>query len=307
MSGSRLRRLDRPAVRWAALAMVAALVLAGLLAVFLPSTPQHDAALLERPVTVKRALSTTAALFGDRVDAEVDVYTDDRVVDPASVRVRTGFAPYRAIAKRVERSGQDGLSLLRTRVTLDCLTRECLPPRRAGRAVRFAPLTVTYTQGGRQRSLEVPWGPLQVLSRLPDDATANVGVIDTAPPLDPGLGLSPGLVRGILFGAVAVLGLSGAALVVTGLWPSPFAARRRRPVTPLEQSLLDVEAAAAIDDETRRRRALDELATRLGELPSPSLEARTRSLAWGEARPEPQTIAHLTDDVRASVNGGVRR
>lgn len=289
------------------LAAIAALVLAGLLAVFLSSTSRHGAALLERPVTVKRALSTTAALFGDRVEAEVDVYTDDRAVDPGSVQVHSDFAPYRALTTQVDRSRQSGLSLLRTRIVLSCLTRECLPSRTGGRVVRFAPLTVTYLQRGTSRALEVPWGPLQVVSRLPDDATANVGVIDTAPPLDSGFDHSPGLVRGILLGTAAVLGLAGAALVVTGVWPSPFAARRRRPLSPLEQSLLEVETAAQADDATQRRRALDGLATRLGELPSPSLEARTRSLAWGAANPEPQTIARLTDDVRASVNGGSRR
>jgi len=303
VSRSRLR----PAMRGTALALVAPVVLAGFLVAFLVAWSHTTSALLERPVTVKRALSTTAALFGDRVEAEVDVYTDDRTVDPGSVRVRTDFTPYRAVTTRVDRTSHAGLSLLRTRIVLTCLTQACLPPRTGGRVLHFAPLAVSYRASAKSASVEVPWGPLQVLSRLPADPAANVGVVDTAPALDPSFPRSPALLRGALIGAAALLGLAGAALVVTGLWPSNLPGRRRRPISPLEQSLLEVETAAQREDEPRRRHALDQLATRLAELPSPSLEARTRSLAWGPDTPEPQAITHLTDEVRASVNGGSRR
>ena len=92
----------------------------------------------------------------------------------------------------------------------------------------------------------------------------------------------------------AVLGLAGAALVVTALWPPSYLAqRRRRRLSPLERSLQQVEAAAQGDDEAARRRTLDDLATHLGEIPSPSLEVRTRALAWGQSPPDPEALARL--------------
>ena len=291
----------------ALVALVGAAALAALLAVLLSHRSATTVAPLERPVTVKRALSTTAALFGDQVTAEVDVYSDDRTVDPASVHVRSDFRPYSPVSTRVDRAQQGGVSLLRTRIVLECTTRRCLPPPTHGAVVRFAPLLVTYRAKERDKSLAVPWEPFELLSRLPNDASANVGVIDTAPPLESGFPRSPAPLRGVLIGVAAILGLAGAALVVSALWPSRLLARRRRPLSPLEQSLLDVESTARSEDEERRRHALDRLATRLAELPAPSLEARTRSLAWGEESPGAQTMAHLTEDVRASLNGGGRR
>ncbi len=115
-----------------------------------------------------------------------------------------------------------------------------------------------------------------------------MGIVDSAPPLEPRFERSPETLRTLFLLTAAVLGLAGAALVVTALWPPSYLAqRRRRRLSPLERSLQQVEAAAEGDDEAARRRTLDDLATHLGEIPSPSLEVRTRALAWGAepARP----------------------
>ena len=96
--------------------------------------------------------------------------------------------------------------------------------------------------------------------------------------------------------------------MVGGLWPplfSPF--RRTRPLSPLETSLLEVETAARVGDETSRRRVLEQLAMHLAEVPSPVLEARTRTLAWAESTPEPEALTLLAQQVRTSLNGAVRR
>ena len=140
----------KPAVRIVALAAVAVAALAGFLAVFLVSTRQTPSVLLERPVTIKRTLSTTAALFGDRIEAEVDVYSDDRTVEPGSVRVHTSFTPYRAADTRVDRERRDGVSLLQTRIVLD------VPD--AG--LRASP--------GRRASLPLPTAHGDLPSREPD-------------------------------------------------------------------------------------------------------------------------------------------
>ena len=283
-------------------------MLAGFLTAFLRSDTRATPRLRERPITINRTLSATAVLFGDRLDAEIDVYTDDNSIEPGSVRVRPDFRPYRAVSTKVDRTSRNGVSLLRLRTSLVCLTKACIPPREGGRVIRFRPFTVTYRAGGQDAGGQVPWGPIQELSRLPVDSTARVGVVDTPPPLDPGFARSPTLLRTALIVAAAVLGVAGALLVVTAIWPPSFSSRyRRRRLSPLEQSLREVEAAARLGDEAQRRRALDQLATHLAELPSPSLEARTRSLAWGAPMPDPEGLTLLTEQVRTSLNGGARR
>ena len=262
---------------------------------------------LDRPITVKRALSSSAALFGDPVGAEIDVYTSDASV-PAPVGPCRRRASGRTGSRRPgsTREHEGGISLLRTRITLECLTRTCLPPRGGVRVVRFRPFAVTYRRGGQESRVLVPWDALQVSSRLPRGGAAGVGIVDTAPALEPGFDRSPETVRALLLVVASVLGLAGAALVLTTLWPSSYAAQRRLGrLSPLERSLLRVEAAAR-DDEATRRRTLDDLATRLGGVPAPALERRTRALAWGQAPPEPEALVLLAAHVRAALNGGVR-
>jgi hypothetical protein len=278
-------------------------VLAALLVHHSRSTP----VLLEDPVTVKRALSTTAALFGDPVEAEIDVYSNDRNVPPGSVRVQTDFRPYRIVATDVDRSSQGGISLLRTRISLRCLTRTCLPPPGGARLVQFPPFAVTYRRDGQQARLDVPWAALQLSSRIPAGAGGRLGIVDTAPPLDPLFSRSPELLQALLLLGAALLGIAGAGLVVAAVWPPSYRSlRRRQRLSELERTLMRVEAAARSDDGDERRRTLDELAIRLGEIPAPALEVETRALAWGQSPPEPEALTHLAAQVRANLNGGVR-
>jgi len=295
-----------PATRVVAVVLVAAAVLVAiLLALFVPG-PSRPAALLDDPVTVKRALSTTAALFGDPVQAEIDVYTRDSRVAVGSVRVRTAFGHFTVVAKEVAQSSLGDHSLMRTRLTLRCLTRACLPPQNGGRLIQFPPFVVSYREDGRMSSTPVPWDPVQLSSRLPSGSARGLGVIDTAPPLDPRFARSPGLVRFLLLLATVILGLGGAVLVASALWPRPLRARRWERLSPLERSLAVVEAAARSDDEAERRRALDQLALRLHEVSSPRLEGQTRELAWGESPPEADALVLLAQRVRTSLNGGVQ-
>ncbi len=306
--GSRARAAalaGTPAMRLLAIGIVLATAIVAVLAAGLVGRPGATAAALSAPVVVKRSLSTSAVLFGDPVEAEIDVYSNDAVIAARSVRVSTDFGPFRVAATRVDRSSQGNVTLLRTRISLECLTRDCLPPKGGTRLIRFPPLAVTYRAGERDARVLVPWEPLQLSSRLPRDT--GVGVVDTAPPLEPRFERSPELLRTLFLVAAAVLGLVGAALVVTALWPPSFLAQRRwLRLTPLERSLLQVEEAATSGDEAVRRRTLDDLATRLGDIPSPSLESRTRALAWGQSPPEPETLTLLAEQVRTTLNGASR-
>ncbi len=253
---------------------------------------------LRDPLTVKRALSTASALFGDTIVAEIDVLTDDTQIDPGSVTVRTDFAPYRPVDTKVEHSRQGSVSLLRTVVRLRCLTAACLP-RSDGRPFEFKPLELTYRQGLEDRTERIPWRALAVGSRLSSDVRSPVGIVDTPPELSSGFSRSPDLVR-VVLGCLALgLGLFGTLLVIQGLWPQfPYSLRRWRQLSPLEQSLAQVEAASRVDDEALRRRVLDQLANHLGVVDAPELEFETRQLAWTQSAPTDAELAGLVERVR---------
>ena len=236
---------DTPAARLLAIGLTLVAAATAVLVIFLVDRPGSTARPLESPITVKRSLSTSAALFGDPVEAEIDVLSDDAGIEPRSVRVSTSFEPYRVTATRVDRRHQGDITLLRTRISLECLTRACLPPRGKARVLRFPPLAVTYRSGRREERVLVPWEPLQVSSRVPAGPSPSVGIVDSAPPLEPRFERSPEMLRTLFLLTAAVLGLAGAALVVTALWPPSYLAqRRRRRLSPLERSLQHVEAAA---------------------------------------------------------------
>ena len=102
-----------------------------------------------------------------------------------------------------------------------------------------------------------------------------------------------------------LLALVGALLVATGFWPRFFYSLRRwRRLSPLEQALTQLDAASRIEDETIRRRVLDQLASRLREADLPSLERESRALAWGSAAPEADGIELLRERIRGGLNGG---
>ncbi len=298
---------ETPAARLLVIGLLLVTAISAVLVAVLVGRPSSTARTLDDPVTVKRSLSTSAALFGDPIEAEIDVYSNNEKVAARSVRVSTNFAPYRIVATEVDRLTRDGVSLLRTRMSLECVTRDCLPPKGGTRVVQFPPSTVAYRSGGQDARVLFPWEPLQLSSRLPRDTTGRAGIVDTAPPFEPRFERSPETLRILFLLAATVLGLVGLALVVTTLWPPSLLARRRwRRLSPLERSLLRVEEAAQNDDEAVRRQTLDDLATRLGDVPSPSLELRTRALAWGKSPPQPEALTLLADQVRTTVNGGVR-
>jgi hypothetical protein len=301
---ARLTQLwSEPLARGLAAGLVLVPLLLLLVLALLPSSHEPFPRALHDPITVTRSLSPATALFGDRLEAEIDVYTNDERIDPASVHVQTDFRPYEAVATTIDRSSQGTVSLLRTTISLSCLTPACLPSRSGGRVFRFRPLTVSYRQGARPRTLQQAWDRVRVYSRL----GPNPRLVDTPPRLDSGFRVSPGVAQVVLALLAAGLALIGAVWVVTGFWPRfPYSLRRWRRLSPLEQALAQLDAAARIDDEDVRRRVLDQLATRLGEHDLALLERRSRSLAWGEAVPAPEELDRLGEHVRTSLNGGPR-
>ena len=242
------------------------------------------------PITIKRALSTIAALFGDRSTPRSTSYTDDRSIDPGSVQLRPNFSPYRAV-----RHASSGRAATACRSSARDHARvpdaACLPPRERQPRVRSAPLRSRIgTTGGRRAprcrgarpgSFTAPGDPARAASvsstprrrsqhGLRRSPTLAAHAADRSPPL--------------------ALGLVGAVLLAEGLWPrlvlrAPPPAR----LTPLERSLPQVEAAALVDDEPQRRAgARPGWRHTSAELRLTCARAATRSLAWGAATPEPE-------------------
>lgn len=262
--------------------------------------------LQQEPITVKRGLSTGSALFGDTITAEVDIVSDDTRVAPDSVRLETDFRPLTVVDTTVDRERRGGATLLRTVYVLRCVTVACLPPK-DGRPVRFAPATVRYRSGGRARAEAVAWRGLIVHSRLSGDPAAVEGITDAPPALSTGFARSTALVVALLALLAVLLGVAGALLVVQGLWPRFFYSLGWwRSLSPLSQSLLQVEAAASIEDEAVRRGSLDRLATQLEAARAPELGGEARRLAWGPAVPGPAELTAFVARVRASARKSAR-
>jgi hypothetical protein len=298
-----------PAARVIAIVVVLVPALALiLLALLLPAGDPPREQLVDTPVTVTNTVTPTTSLFGDPIEAEIAVLTDSAVIDARSVSVHTDFRPYDAGATRVDRSSREGLSLLRTSIQLQCLTAACLPGR-GGRAFRFEPVVVSYrpVAGGGEQRVARAWAPVQVYSRLGAATPSGEALADNPPSLDTRFRISPTLLRVVLVTLALVLGLTGTLLIATGLWPRfPYSQRHWRRLSPLDQALAQLDAAAAIDDETLRRRVLEQLASRLDEADLDALAQESRTLAWDADPPEREALTLLGTQIRGSRNGGSR-
>jgi hypothetical protein len=291
--------------RGTATALAAACVAVAVAVVLALLRPANDAELRlpsSAPIGVTKLLTSTSALFGDRLEAEIDVVTARPAIEPDTVRLVTDFRPYAAVATSIERARRGPLDLLRTRISLDCLTPACLTPIAGARTFRLVSVAVRYRENGRDRTLTEPWSTVQVASRL---QRRDERLAEAPPALGDALQMSPTAARAALVALTAVLGVAGAWFVLTGIWPHLFSPQRRwRRLTPLEQALAQLEAAAEIEDDGVRRRVLEQLARRLGEADLPALERRSRTLAWSAAAPAREQLGRLGEQVRASLDGG---
>lgn len=285
----------RPALSVAALVLVGALA-----AVFLVAALHRPGGVGVLPgspaVSVQAWLSPRDPQFGDTVRAGADVSVDPRRVDPRSVSLRTGFAPYRVLSARRSIRQSGGRSVVRLEQTLRCLSMTCVPAR-VRKTFRFEPLRVAYREGGARKALSASWPALRVQSRVAAaDLAHPVLRTPTAPPA-PDYRLPPSMTGYTLLALASVLALAGAALVLrVGLGTS--APRLRRPEPLLDRILGELAAASSNGDAARRRNALEQLARELEQVDG-SLSTETRVLAWGRDDPQSEAISELTKRVKA--------
>jgi hypothetical protein len=247
-------------------------------------------------VSVEARLSPQDPQFGDTVRASAEVLVDRKRVDPHTIRLRTGFAPYRlaAATRSIRTSG--GYSVVRLEQVLRCVSVLCVPSG-ARKTFHFAPLRVAYREGSARRTLAISWPVLRVHSRVAAaDLSHPVLRVPPAPPPSR-YRLSPGVTGYTLLALAAVLALGGAALVVRAglrVWATHL--RRREPL--LDRILWELAAAASDGDARRRRQALEQLARELEHVDGP-LSTESRALAWAPSDPPADSISELTTRVRA--------
>ncbi len=275
-----------------ALVLLAALVIGLVFA--LRTSPGGPQARPAEPVSVVRTLSPREPQFGDPVVATVDVVVDPRRVDPGSVRVTTGFAPYRVAARSRTAHSERGTSVTRFESRLRCLDVACVPPGAAS-TVRFEPVRVSYREGSRPRSLTVAWPALHVHSRVARADLVHPLLRVPPPQAHADYRLPPQATGYALLALAALLGVGGFALfVLVGL--RRLEPRRRAPA-PLDRLLL--ELGTPNGDSGRRRRALEQLARELEPI-DPGLSAESRVLAWGPGDPGPDAVADLAGRAQAA-------
>lgn len=289
--------MSRRLLPFAALALLAALVTGLVLAL------RHDpggppARLQGRPVSAVATLSPREPQFGDTVLATLDVLVDPRRVDPGSVGVATGYAPYRVAASERTVRREGGVPDIHLESRLRCLALACVPPGTAS-TVRFQPVRVSYREGSQARSLAVTWPALHVHSRV---AVADLQhpLLRIPPPrASSGYRFPPGPTGYALLALAGVLALGGSALLLL-VALRRFEPARSRTGTPLERILAELAAASANGDSGRRRRALEELARKLEPFDS-GLSAESRVLAWGPEDPQAEAVADLAGRAQTAV------
>src|SRR5205085_10807696 len=80
------------------------------------------------PLSVSGTFSPAAIHFGDPLIAEVNVQYDAARVDPGSIHVVPGFGPFvQTASPAISRTEVGGVSVLRLRYPLQCVTAGCLP------------------------------------------------------------------------------------------------------------------------------------------------------------------------------------
>jgi hypothetical protein len=301
-------------VRWVLGAAAAALLAAAPAAT---QEPLPDG----RALTAQASVSPSTHLFGDSVVARLDLVLDPREFDPERLRAGLRFAPYEAVGGvREERRRAGRLVHVRYEATLRCLHVGCLAPRaetalgaqEEGRAERHTitlpPAEIVHRAvGGRQTVLLVRHFPaLQVVSRINTARSTGGGafVAGLEPPA-PTYRLRPDVLAALALAAAFLLALLPAAHLWRALRRRWAAARRWRPLPPLERALTLVDWSVRRDDgDEDRRKALESLAAVLDQRGEPGLAAAARGAAWAEEPPLPERAGALGSEARRTLGGG---
>ena len=304
-------------MRWvlAAVLVLVAAVAAGVAILLLRDSGGDESA--TRPLRARATLSDRIVVFGDTVRANVDLTLDLRHVDPSSVKVRTGFDPWRRAGPvEVSRSDAGTSSHIRMTYVLRCLKQTCVPQRDT-LPFEFKPARIEFVnRAGGRGALRAPFPILTTHTRLSrtDLANASPWRLDVTSVPDPSYRMSPGLLLALLIGGSLVLVAGSGALAYVG-WPRHHDAPEPEPEpepellpTPLEQALELLEDAARANGAADQRRSLELVAEVLAERgEEDGLAEAARALAWSPTAPGPDKTKSLAARVREALEEELRQ
>ena len=271
-------------------------------------------------VQAEADLAPKVVLFGDTVQAHVDVVVDRTRIDPDSVRIAADFAPFEIVdtPDRRETSAGD-LAYVRTAYTLRCLSAACVPSGRST-TYQFEPGRVSFAHVTRaasnEGSMRVAWPSFRVFSRVA--ATDLQNNLRSSAPWQADVislpaasfRLAPRLLVALLLVAALALAAGGIALAVAA-WPRREPAPPPPPpvlpaepaLSPLEQALVLLEQSVRQDGAEEQRRALELVAEELETAGwgDRTLANAARRLAWSEVAPPVDATSDLAARVRAAV------
>jgi hypothetical protein len=301
---------------------VAAVVVAAAAAAVLLTTLGGRSSAAEAPkhgIGVVAAITPRAALFGDTLEARLDVLIDSRVVNPKSLKLLAEYGLYAPVAPpRVARSRVGELTRVVYLTHLQCLTLQCYGGSR--RYVQFPPARLVFTRaGGNADSVGIAWLPVEVSSRLSPVDLQLLSPIDQ-PPFHASMALPRATYRlppALLVVLLALLGgllLVAAGAVAVRLLP----ARSRRPAEPapvpveylrtltsLERALHMLERARERGAIPEQRKALENLAGELRRSGERELARSATILAWAERPPGNDATGALAAAVQQRIAKGV--
>jgi hypothetical protein len=276
------RLTDWRAFVWVALCFAGIATAAALL---VPAGTKHTKPPPAKP-EVHASIVPRTHLFGQPVTASLEI--------PATIGLKTNFAPYRVISRSVTRNGSN----VRYRFVIDCLRSQCVGQPGAEQPMQLPPVTLLLPGG---KKFVGYWPPLRQASRLaPTDLQKPVLRGDLTAPDQPPPGRHTWLGILLALAAAAALGAAGVlGLRQLGWRPEPFWAdgNGRRPSTDLDYALL-VAGLAAGSGAGDRRAALESLAVALEQRGLGDLAHEARDLAWSPRPPAGEKVRRLTESVQ---------
>lgn len=267
-------------------------------------------------IQARSALLPGVVLFGDTLTARLDVIIDRSKVDPGSVRVQAGFAPWKAVAppKRVRRDGAASTTYIGTTYVLRCLEADCTSVNDTF-VEDFDRAHVRYVaRDGTRRVMQVKWPRLIVDSRYAQKTLSAAG--SRAAPWKAALFSLPSLTYSISPSLLFALLLTGGILLLLAAGAVFYLARRRpvarparapappppaRMLTPLERALLLLELSERVDGSGDQRRALERVADELAKRGEAELARAARLLAWSEPVPGTEETTRFAASARSRI------
>jgi hypothetical protein len=274
-----------------------------------------EAEATREPIAATGTLEPRVVLFGDTLQARVDVVVDRTVIDPEQVSVTWRTAPWKQIAKPEQSETIAGATAyLRTTYVLRCLAVVCAPARETEK-VDLNDASVAYEapvgEGARRLTVDVEWPTLTVHTRVGELEPGQRDALSAPWRADvvslPAVSYRvPPLLALVLLVALAAALVGVAGYVTYRAWPRREPAPEPPPppppvVSPLEQALALLESPTTNGAESRRR-ALELVADEIERWGDASLADDVRALAWSEHAPE----SDATKAVAARLRAGMR-